>query len=69
MADCDLAEIVQIMLALDSVFTASIRTAETATLSPEVSRLYSAALSAWSLLLTLLPARYVYEISQTLVYD
>lgn len=65
MADCDLAEIVQSMLALDSIFGASLRSAESTAISPEISRLYSAALCAWSLLLTLLPARYVYEISQT----
>lgn len=59
LADCDLAEIVQVMLALEAIFRAG------STTSPEIFRLHSAALSSWSLLLTLLPPRYVFEISQT----
>nr|CAG4641925.1 EOG090X0ARF [Eurycercus lamellatus] len=60
LADCDLAEIVQIMLALESIiFSAS------STNSPEILKLHSSALSSWSLLLTLLPPRHVYDLSQT----
>lgn len=67
LADCDLAEIIQVMLALECVFNASLRTAENAVLPPDVIRLYSAALSAWSLLLTLLPPRHIHDISRMYV--
>nr|CAG4643403.1 EOG090X0ARF [Ilyocryptus agilis] len=59
LADCELAEIVQVMVVLEAIFNSN------STASPEVLRLHSAALSAWSLLLTLLPPRHVYDISQT----
>lgn len=65
LADCDLAEIVQVMLALECVFYASLRNTENTVAPPAVLSLYSAALSAWSLLLTLLPPRHVYDLSQT----
>ena len=65
LADCDLAEIVQVMLALECVFYASLRTSENAVSPPAVLSLYSAALSAWSLLLTLLPPRHIYDLSKT----
>nr|CAG4648803.1 EOG090X0ARF [Polyphemus pediculus] len=60
LADCDLSEISQILLALECIFGSS----HGAAVSPEVLRLQSAALSAWTLLLTLLPPRHIYDLSQ-----
>nr|SVE75933.1 EOG090X0ARF [Daphnia hispanica] len=65
LADCDLPEIVQVMLAFECVFSTSLRAPENTVTSPDVLRLHSAALSAWSLLLTLLPPRHIYDLSQT----
>nr|SVE78408.1 EOG090X0ARF [Daphnia lumholtzi] len=65
LADCDLSEIVQVMIALESIFSTSLRAPENTVTSPDVLRLHSAALSAWSLLLTLLPPRHIYDLSQT----
>nr|CAG4646469.1 EOG090X0ARF [Macrothrix elegans] len=62
LADCDLNEINQIMLAFECVFCAPLRSE---TNSADVLRLYTASLGAWSLLLTLLPARHIYDLSQT----
>nr|CAG4634973.1 EOG090X0ARF [Alona affinis] len=61
LADCDLAEIAQVMLAFECIIFSAIA----ASASPDIYRLHSAALSAWSLLLTLMPPRHVYDLSQT----
>ena len=63
LADCDLAEIAQIMLALEGIIFNAIG----ASASTDTFRLHTAALSAWSLLLTLMPPRHVYDLSQTCV--
>lgn len=61
LADCDLGEIWDVMLALESIVFAPIG----ASASPDVFRLHSAALNSWSLLLTLLPPSRVYDLSHT----
>nr|CAG4648129.1 EOG090X0ARF [Moina brachiata]SVE93178.1 EOG090X0ARF [Moina brachiata] len=65
LADCELNEICGVMAALETVYSASVRSLEGANISQDVLRMYSAALSSWSLLLTLLPPRHIFEISQS----
>ena len=62
LADSDAGEISQTMNILEAVFSPL-----DTSLSPEVLRLHSAALSAWTLLVTLLSPRQIYELSQRLV--
>lgn len=64
LADSDLAEVTQVMLALECIFSASRRSSEGPSASPEILHLYSTALNVWSLLLTVLPAQHIYKLSQ-----
>lgn len=66
LADCDLTEITQVMVALECIFSTNNRTSggEGSTLSADTQQLHSAALSAWSLLLTVLPSQHIYQLSQ-----
>nr|CAG4650372.1 EOG090X0ARF [Sida crystallina] len=63
LADNDLAELGQVMSALEVVFGRPVENSP-ASPSPDIARLYSAALSAWTLLLTLLSPRHIFELSQ-----
>lgn len=66
LADCDLAETTQVMVALECIFSMNHRNSggEGSAFSAETQHLHSAALSAWSLLLTVLPAQHIFKLSQ-----
>jgi len=64
LADNDLGELNQVMLALEAVFSRPIDSSP-ATPSQDLPKLHTAALSAWTLLLTLLSPRHIYDLSQT----
>nr|CAG4641088.1 EOG090X0ARF [Eulimnadia texana] len=66
----DLVEVQQTMTAFENIFSASYPRGPEATLpshSPEVLRLHSAALSSWSLLMTLLSARQIHAMANSYV--
>lgn len=66
LADNDLVEIGQVMLALETIFSSLPRCSENGAGQPiDTSRLHTAALSAWTLLLTLLTPRHIYDLSHT----
>nr|CAG4638639.1 EOG090X0ARF [Cyclestheria hislopi] len=67
LAGNDLLEVNEIMLAMEAIFSsAGFRSSEGGgVMSSEMAHLHSAALSSWTLLLTLLSPRQIYDLSQT----
>ena len=69
LADNDLGEIGQVMSAFETIFSCSLPRNEDASAgahqSADLCRLHTAALSAWTLLLTLLTPRHIYDLSHT----
>ncbi len=69
LADNELAELDQVMLALEHVFSRGVAAAsaagDAAPAGAVCPRLCTAALSAWTLLMTLLSPRRIHDLSQT----